>query len=107
MTAARRSGADRGRSAPRLYLVTPPLEVPRLAAQLAEAIGAADVAAVLARPPAAGDANLIEQVRAIAPAVQDRGVAFLIEAHPEIVDAAGADGAHVSGTAAFDAALPL
>jgi thiamine-phosphate pyrophosphorylase len=107
MTAARRSAADKGRSAPRLYLVTPPLDAPGLAAQLAEAIGGADVAAVVARATAAGDANLIEQVRAVAPAVQDRGVAFLIEGHPEIVEPAGADGAHVSGTAAFDAALPL
>jgi thiamine-phosphate pyrophosphorylase len=107
MTAPRRSAAQRGRSAPRLYLVTPPFDAPWLAAKLAEALAAADVAAVLARGPTDGDASLIERVRAVAPAVQDRGVAFLIEGHPERVEPAGADGAHVTGIAAFDAALPL
>jgi thiamine-phosphate pyrophosphorylase len=62
---------------------------------------------VLARGPADGDTGLIERVRGVAPAVQDRGVAFLIEGHPESVEPAGADGAHVAGIAAFDAALPL
>jgi thiamine-phosphate pyrophosphorylase len=107
MTSPRRSATDKGRSAPRLYLVTPPLDTSALAARLAEALAAAEVAAVLARGPADGDAGLIERVRAIAPAVQDRGVAFLIEGHPESVEPAGADGAHVAGIAAFDAALPL
>jgi thiamine-phosphate pyrophosphorylase len=107
MTASRRSAADKGRSAPRLYLVTPPLDAPALAAKLAEALAAADVAAVLVRAPADANAGLIERVRAVAPAVQDRGVAFLIEGHPEIVEPAGADGAHLTGVAAFDAALPL
>jgi len=107
MTAPRRPAADKGRSAPRLYLVTPTLATPALETKLAEALAAADVAAVLARAPADRDARLIERVRAIAPAVQHRGVAFLIEGHPESVEPAGADGAHVTGIAAFDAALPV
>ncbi len=107
MTASRRSATDKGRSAPRLYLVSPSLDTPALAAKLAEALAAADVAAVLARGPADGDTGLIERVRAVAPAVQDRGVAFLIEGHPENVEPVGADGAHVIGIGAFDAALPL
>jgi len=107
MTAPRRPATDKGRSAPRLYLVTPPLDTSALAAKLAEALAAADVAAVLARRPTDGDAHLIERVRALAPAVQDRGIAFLIEGHLESVEPAGADGAHVTGIAAFDAALPL
>jgi thiamine-phosphate pyrophosphorylase len=107
MTAPRRSARDQARSEPRLYLVTPPLDAPGLAAKLVETLDAADVAAVLARGPAAGDASLIERVRAIAPVVQDRGVAFLIEGHPEIVEPAGADGAHVTGTVALEPALPL
>jgi thiamine-phosphate pyrophosphorylase len=88
-------------------LVTPPLDAAALAATLAEALEAADVAAVLARPPAAGDANLIEQVQAIAPAVQNRGVALLLDGYPERVEAAGADGAHVIGIAGLDPALPV
>jgi thiamine-phosphate pyrophosphorylase len=107
MTAPRRSAAEKGRPAPRLYLVTPPLDAPALAAKLAEALRAADVAAVLARAPAAGDAALIARARAVAPAVQGCGVAFLIEGHAESVEPAGADGAHLGGIAAFDIALPV
>jgi thiamine-phosphate pyrophosphorylase len=92
---------------PRLYLVTPPLDAPDLAAKLAEALAAADVAAVLVRAPAAGEAGLIERARSIAPTVQDRGVALLIEGHAESVEPAGADGAHVAGIPAFETALPV
>jgi thiamine-phosphate pyrophosphorylase len=107
MTTPRRSAADHRRSAPRLYLVTPPLAAPALAAQLAEALEAADIAAVLARPPAGGEADLIGHVRAIAPTVQKGGVALLIDGHPESAERAGADGAHLTRLAAFDAALPV
>jgi thiamine-phosphate pyrophosphorylase len=107
MTTPRRSAASHGRSAPRLYLVTPPLDAPELAATLAQGLEAADVAAVLARPPAAGDAKLIERVQAIAPAVQNRGVALLLDGRPNEVQPSGADGAHVSGLPALDTALPL
>jgi thiamine-phosphate pyrophosphorylase len=106
MTIPRRSAAPQGRSAPRLYLVTPPLDTPALGVKLAEALEAADIAAVLARPPA-GEENLIERVRAIAPAIQDRGVALLIDSHPDAVERAGADGAHVTRLAALDTALPV
>lgn len=107
MTTPRRSAAGDGRSGPRLYLVTPPLDAPALTANLAEALQAADVAAVLARPPAVGEANLIERVQAIAPTVQSRGAALLLDGHPEAVEPAGADGAHVTGLAALDTALPV
>lgn len=107
MTTPRRSARDQERSAPRLYLVTPPLDAPALAANLAEALEGVDVAAVLLRAPAAGEPNLIERVRAIAPAIQDRGVAVLIDGHPESIERAGADGAHLTQIAALDAALPV
>jgi thiamine-phosphate pyrophosphorylase len=104
MTAPRLSAADRARL-PRLYLVTPPIDTPGLPAKLALALEAADVAAVLARSPAAGEAELVERVRAIAPAVQNRGVALLVERTSASVEPAGADGVHVSGIAALEAAL--
>jgi thiamine-phosphate pyrophosphorylase len=107
MTASRRSAKEQGRSIQRLYLVTPPIDPPALAGQLAAALDAADVAAVLARGPASGEATLVDRVRAIAPAIQDRGVALLIDGDPASVVPAGADGAHVTGTAALDAALPI
>src|ERR1043166_4071986 len=107
MTASRRSAADRGRSAPRLYLVAPPLDAPALAGQLAAALDAADVAAVLVRAPAAGKAVLIEAGCAVASTVRGRGVALLSEDRPTDVEPAGADGAHVAGFAALEGALPL
>jgi thiamine-phosphate pyrophosphorylase len=106
MTAPRRSATPHGRSAPRFYLVTPPLDEPALIGKLAEALGAADVAAVLARPATGREGNLIAQVRALAPTVQDRGVALLIEGRPENVEPARADGAHLAGISALEAALP-
>jgi thiamine-phosphate pyrophosphorylase len=107
MTAPRRSAADQGRSRPRLYLVTPPLGAPAFAGQLASALDAADVAAVLARFPAGGDLAWVEAVRPIAPVVQDRSVAFLIEGAPAQAEPTGADGAHVTGIPALEGALPL
>jgi thiamine-phosphate pyrophosphorylase len=105
MTARRRSGTDPRQSAPRLYLVTPPIDAPGLATTLASALEAADVAAVLARPPAASAAALSERVRAIAPVIQNRGAALVIDGPPASVEPAGGDGVHVSGIAALEAAL--
>jgi len=107
MTAPRRSAADQGRSAPRLYLVTPPLDAPALTSNLAAALAAADVAAVLVSMAASREAAPLEQVRAIGRVVHDRGIALLIEGDPASVEPAGADGAHVAGIAALDGALPL
>jgi thiamine-phosphate pyrophosphorylase len=107
MTASPRSATTPARSTPRLYLVTPPIDAPALTARLAAALDAADVAAVLARAPAGGETMVIEHLRAIAPVVQDRGVALLIDGNPARVVPAGADGAHLTGTAALNAALPI
>jgi thiamine-phosphate pyrophosphorylase len=94
------------RPAPRLYLLTPPAtDAERLATTLAAALAAADVAAVLVGLGGADERAMINVVKALAPAVQDKGAALLIDGHPEIVARAGADGAHLTGIAAFDAAL--
>jgi thiamine-phosphate pyrophosphorylase len=106
MRAPRRSAADQGRSAPRLYLVTPAIDTPGLAAKLAAALETVDVAAVLARSPIASEGALVERIRTIAPVVQSNGSALLIERHAPSVEPAGADGAHVSGIAALEGALP-
>jgi thiamine-phosphate pyrophosphorylase len=106
MTARRRSAAGQGRPASRLYLVTPPVDAPGLATTLAAAVAAADVAAVLVRPPAAGEAELVDRVRVIAPVIQNRGAALVLDGRAASVEPAGADGAHVSGIAALEAALP-
>ncbi len=91
---------------PRLYLVTPPVSEPSaIRAGLTEALGAADVAAVLLRLAAADERTLINRAKALAPLVQDKGVAFLLDGFPGIAAHAGADGAHVTGIDAFQAAL--
>jgi thiamine-phosphate pyrophosphorylase len=74
---------------------------------LAAALGAADVAAVLLRLPATDDRTLINRIKALTGIVQDRGVALLLEGHPEIAAHAGADGAHLTGIADFQAALAM
>jgi len=95
------------RPAPRLYLTVPlvggmpPIE----AADLSAVLGAADVAAVLMRLPATDDRSLVSQVKALAPAIQDRGAALLLDGRPDIAAKAGADGVHITDLAVFADAL--
>ncbi len=94
------------RPAPRLYLITPPLaETGAFAASLAEALAAGDVAAVLLRLADADERGLINCAKALGPVVQDKGAALLLDGHIELVARAGADGAHLTGLAAFTGAL--
>ncbi|WP_407166888.1 thiamine phosphate synthase [Bradyrhizobium sp. ORS 111] len=95
------------RPAPRLYLATPPVDEPaQLAAELADLLAAADVAAVLVRLSETDQRTMISRVKALAPAIQNAGAALLIDGHPELVARAGADGAHLSGLATMEDALP-
>jgi len=92
--------------AARLYLVTPAL-TDLIAARdlLGPALAAADIAAVLMRLPAADERTLINRVREIAPLVQERGAALLLDGRADLVARAGADGAHLTGTAALQEAI--
>ena len=95
------------RPAPRLYLATPPVDEPsQLAAKLAELLAAADVAAVLVRLRESDPRSMISTVKGLAPAIQNAGAALLIDGHPDIVARAGADGAHLTGIAAMEEAMP-
>jgi thiamine-phosphate pyrophosphorylase len=76
-----------------------------LADRLADALGAADVAAVLLRLPASDERNRINHAKAIAPAVQGRGAALLLDGCADLAARAGADGAHLSGIEALQAGL--
>ena len=97
---------DTTHPAPRLYLVTPQISDPvGMRDVLAAALSAADVAAVLLRLAAADERTLINRAKAIAPMVQDKGAALLLDGLPGIVAHAGADGAHLAGIDAFKAAL--
>ncbi len=92
------------RPAPRFYLVTPQ-HADGLVDQLSELLAAADVAAVLLRLPPADDSIRIDLARRLAPTVQDKGAALLLAGHPDLAVCAGADGAHLEGLPALEAAL--
>jgi len=95
------------RPAPRLYLATPEVDDPsQLAAQLPGLLASADVAAVLVRIKPTDQRTMISRLKALAGAVQDGGAALLIEGHVELVARSGADGAHLTGIAALEEALP-
>ena len=74
-------------------------------ADLQAALGAADVAAVLLRLADADEHTLINRIRALARSVQDPGAALLLFDRPDLVARSGADGAHLTGIDAFNAAI--
>jgi thiamine-phosphate pyrophosphorylase len=93
------------RPEPRLYLVSPEVADPaRFAGTLTAALAGAEVAAVLLRLAASDERGLINIAKALAPLVQNAGAAFLLAGHQDIVARVGADGAHLTGIDAFDAA---
>jgi thiamine-phosphate pyrophosphorylase len=95
------------RPAPRLYLATLPVDEPgELAADLPGLLAAADVAAVLVRLRETDQRTMISRVKALVSAIQNAGAAVLIDGHPELVARAGADGAHLTGIAAMEDAMP-
>jgi thiamine-phosphate pyrophosphorylase len=92
---------------PRLYLATPEVDDPsQLAASLPGLLAAVDVAAVLLRLKATDQRTMITRIKALAPVVQDGGAALLLDGHVELVARGGADGAHLTGLAAMEEALP-
>ena len=92
---------------PQLCLVTPSLEDTRtIMAALDAALAAVPVAAVLLRLADAGENTLVEQIKTLAPVVQNRGPALLLYGRSSLVGRSGADGAHLAGVDAFTEALP-
>src|SRR5262245_64737283 len=90
------------RPAPRLYLTTPPIaQASAISAQLASALEAGDVAAVLLRLVEVDERTLINCAKALTMPVQRRGCALLLESRADLVARAGADGAHLIGVEAF------
>ena len=95
------------RPAPRLYLATTPLDdASSLAASLPALLSDADVAAVLVRLQTTDQRGMISRVKSLAPAIQNADAALLLDGHVELVARAGADGAHLTGVAALEEALP-
>lgn len=95
------------RPLPRLYLATPLVDDPQdLLGILPKLLAEADVAAVLLRLKQTDPRTLISRIKALAPAIQDKGAALLLDGHVDLVARAGADGAHLAGLEAFEEALP-
>lgn len=92
---------------PRLYLATPEVDDPSaLIASLPGLLAGVDVAAVLVRLKPTDQRTMISRVKALAPVIQSSGAALLLDGHVELVARAGADGAHLTGIAAMEEALP-
>jgi thiamine-phosphate pyrophosphorylase len=89
--------------AARLYLLSPLItDVATFAPRLAEACAVGGVAAVLLRFAAADERTLVNSVKTLGPATQDKGAAAVIAASGEVDLAAvavrgGADGVHSGG----------
>jgi len=103
---SRRSDTAPQRASPRLYLVTPKVaDAAGFARALDAVLPLADIAAVLLRFEGGGERELVKRARTIAPAVQARDVALLLDGHADLVARAGADGAHLTGIDALRAAI--
>src|SRR4029450_665377 len=81
------------RPVPRLYLATPGVDDPTLAASLPGLLAEADGAGGLLRLKPTDQRTMISRVKALAPAIQEKGAALLLDGHIELVARAGADGA--------------
>jgi thiamine-phosphate pyrophosphorylase len=103
--ASRAKPAETRRSVTRLYLVTPE-EHAGMGDVLAHTLEAADFAAVLLRLPGESELSRLARVNALGSAIQERGVALLLDGDAELAVRAGADGAHLGGVEALRAALP-
>jgi thiamine-phosphate pyrophosphorylase len=96
------------RPAPRLCVRVSRVEDPSaFARDFDRMLGGVDVAAMLLCLPEAGEHAMIEHVKVIAPVIQSKGIALLLDGHPELVARTGADGAHMTGIEAFNAGVDM
>ena len=94
------------RPQPRIYLITPPVEdAAAFAATLSSALDTGDVAAALLRLAAADERSLINRIKTLAPVVQEKGAALIVDGRADLVARSGADGAHLTGIDAFNDAV--
>lgn len=94
------------RPQPRLMLITPALsDADAFAPVLADALAAADVAAVILRLGPGDERERINRIKRLAPICQEHEAALLLDGETELVARGGADGAHLTGTDAFTDAL--
>jgi thiamine-phosphate pyrophosphorylase len=78
------------------YLLTPPaISLPSFADTLASALDAGDVAAVQLRLKPATDDEILRAAELLAPVVQGRGVALILNDRPDLAKRSGCDGVHI------------
>jgi thiamine-phosphate pyrophosphorylase len=77
-----------------------------LIGSLPDLLAAADIAAVLLRLKPTDQRTMTARIKALAPVVQNSDAALLLDGHVELAARAGADGAHLTGIAALEEALP-
>jgi len=114
MTDRRRHSAEKAshagamgpeKAAARLYLVTPLLgDAGAIANDLAHALNATEIAAVLVRLADGSETELTERVEALRILVQSNGAALLLEGRAELVAPTQADGAHLADIDALKSA---
>src|SRR5262249_55316719 len=75
------------------------------AAELGEALKAADIAAVLLRLEDADDRTLINRVKALSSVVQRSDTALVLDGQPDIAIKGSADGAHLANIEEFSEAV--
>ena len=98
---------DETRAAPRLYLVTPPVADPdAVANDLADALNATDIAAVLLGLAEGDESAQLDCIKALRILIQSNGAALLLDGHAELCARGETDGAHLTGIDAFTAAAP-
>ena len=98
---------DETRAAPRLYLVTPPVSNPdAVANDLADALNATDIAAVLLRLAEGDEAAQLDRIKALRILIQSNGAALLLDGHAELAARGETDGAHLTGIDSFKAVAP-
>lgn len=89
--------SDKTAAATQLVLVTPPLDgTDAIAARLAEALSAGPVAAVIVRVGEGDERSLTNRVKALAPAIQEKGAALMVAGPLDAVARGGADGLHLA-----------
>ena len=92
---------------PRLYLATPVVDDPAaLVTGLPGLLAGADIAAVLLRLADTDPRSMVTRIKRLAPPIQNAGAALLLDGHVDLVARSGADGAHLTGIAGLEEALP-
>jgi thiamine-phosphate pyrophosphorylase len=108
---------DKGRIKPRIVLVTPVIEdADDFAPKLAAASGGADIASVILRLAPARDTDpdgrtaewdLSARIRTLAPAVQESGVAVILDGLLHLIVSTVVDGVHLNDARSIQSVRPI